>query len=80
MLEIDSPFTMVVAIVAMVMLAGIIRTHLQTRANTALGEDTGTELAALRADVERLKARVRVLERIATDKDRALADEIASLS
>lgn len=79
MLEIDSPFTMIVAIVAVVMLTGVVKTYLQTRANTSMGQDTDADLAALRIDVERLKERVHVLERLATDKDRALADEISRL-
>ncbi len=78
--EINSPFTMVVAIVALAMLASLIKTHIQSRANASQGDDMEGDLAALRTEVGELRDRVRVLERIATDKDRVLADEISRLS
>ncbi len=73
------PFTMVVAIVAISVGAGVISKWLKTRANTRPDEGLREELNATRQDVARLKERVRVLEEIVTDKDRQLADEIRRL-
>lgn len=74
------PFTMVVAIVAISVGAGVYSTYLKTRANSRADEVTQAEVARLRDDVARLKERVKTLETIVTDKDRALADEIRKLA
>jgi uncharacterized protein YlxW (UPF0749 family) len=73
------PFTMVVAIVAISLSAGIINNWIKSRARGR--EDTGLrdELSAARQDISKLKERVRVLEEIVTDKDRQLSDEIRRL-
>lgn len=74
------PFTMVVAIVAISVGAGVYSTYLKTRANSRADEVTQAEVARLRDDVARLKERVKTLETIVTDKDRALAEEIRKLA
>lgn len=74
------PFTMVVAIVAISVGAGVYTTYLKTRANSRADEVTQAEVARLRDDVARLKERVKTLETIVTDKDRALAEEIRRLA
>lgn len=47
--------------------------------NAQIAKDTAEKAAQYAAHMERLEQRVRVLERIATDKGIALADEIESL-
>jgi uncharacterized protein YlxW (UPF0749 family) len=74
------PFEMVVLIVAISVGAGVYQTYLKTRANSAADETTKADVSALREEVSRLKERVRVLETIVTDKDRALSDEIRRLA
>ena len=74
------PFQMVVLIVAISVGAGVYQTYLKTRANLAADETTQADVAAMREEVSRLKERVRVLETIVTDKDRALAEEIRKLA
>lgn len=74
------PFTMVVAIVAISVGAGILNTWIKARANTPADMASQTELASMKADVDRLKDRVRVLEKIVTDKERDLAEEIRRLA
>jgi hypothetical protein len=76
---------MVVLIVAMVMLASIIKSkHGSHRGRTGRdGHDIAgidaAETHRLREEVGRLKERVAVLERIATDKNHMLEDEIEQL-
>ncbi|MBI1253510.1 MAG: hypothetical protein GC196_04105 [Hyphomonas sp.] len=74
------PFEMVVLIVAISVGAGVYQTYLKTRANSAADETTKADVSAMREEVSRLKERVRVLETIVTDKDRALSDEIRRLA
>ncbi len=74
------PFEMVVLIVAISVGAGVYQTYLKTRANSRADESTQADVAAMREDILRLKDRVRALETIVTDKDRALADEIRKLA
>lgn len=73
------PFSMVVAIVAISVGAGLINTWLKTRAKSRPDDGVREDLAATRQDVSRLKERVRVLEEIVTDKERQLSDEIRRL-
>jgi hypothetical protein len=73
-----NPFEMVVLIVAIVMIASVIRSRTQARDNAALAPDS-PDAEAMRMEIARLKDRVEVLERIATDKTRRLSDEIDSL-
>lgn len=74
------PFTMVVAIVAISVGAGILNTWLKTRAKMAEGMPGQAEITVMRDDIARLKERVRVLEKIVTDQERQLADEIHRLA
>lgn len=69
-----NPFEMVVLIVAIVMIASVLR-----RGRNRLGPGQGADSEALHAEVARLKDRVEVLERIATDGSRRLSDEIEDL-
>ena len=73
-------FTMVVVIVAISVGAGVYQTYLKTRANSRADEVTQAEVARLRDDVASLKDRVKTLEAIVTDKDRALSEEIRKLA
>ena len=75
---IDNPFTMVVFIIGIVMLSVVLMVRYKTAAMRSHAEDGG-ELRAVREEVARLKGRVAVLERIATDKDQLLAQEIDAL-
>jgi uncharacterized protein YlxW (UPF0749 family) len=74
------PFEMVVLIVAISVGAGVYQTYLKTRANSRADDVTQAEVERLREDVARLKDRVKTLEAIVTDKDRALAEEIRKLA
>jgi len=74
------PLVMVVLIVAISVGAGVYQTYLKTRANFAADAATQADVSAMRDEVSRLKERVRVLETIVTDKDRALAEEIRKLA
>lgn len=69
-----NPFEMVVLIVAIVMIASVLR-----RGRNRLGPGQGADSEALHAEIARLKDRVEVLERIATDGSRRLSDEIEDL-
>ncbi len=73
------PFSMVVAIVAISVGAGLISTWIKTQAKSRPDDGMLAELAATRQDVTRLKERVRVLEEIVTDKDSQLSEEIRRL-
>ena len=75
---IDNPFTMVVCIIGIVMLSVVLMVRYKTAAMRSRSDDGG-ELRAVREEVARLKGRVAVLERIATDKDQLLAQEIDAL-
>jgi hypothetical protein len=72
------PFEMVVAIVAIAMVGSIIKTRVRARHGIAEGSDGTQRLIAdpdaarLREEVKTLKDRVAVLERLATDNNRAL--------
>ena len=74
------PFEMVVLIVAISVGAGVYQTYLKTRANSRADEATQSDVATMRDEISRLKERVRNLETIVTDKDRALSDEIRRLA
>jgi hypothetical protein len=73
-----NPFEMVVLIVAIVMIASVIKSRVRARDNAVLAPDS-PDAEAMRMEIARLKDRVEVLERLATDKSRRLADEIDSL-
>jgi cell division protein FtsB len=85
----------VVAIVALSMLAWVITTAIQAKHGYPLTDEWGNtihpkgaddttralaaENAELKANIERLEDRLKVLERIATDPSRRLADDIDNL-
>lgn len=73
------PFTMVVAIVAISVGAGVVSNYLKLKANRRGDEATEAEVAAMRADIAKLKDRVRALEQIVTDNERQLSEEIRRL-
>lgn len=79
-MDIDSPFTMVVLIVLIAVGAGIINNWLKLRESRASDAASADEMARMKADLDRLSERVRVLERLATDNDRRLHDEISRLA
>jgi hypothetical protein len=74
------PFEMVVLIVAISVGAGVYQTYLKTRANSAPMKRPRPMSPPCAKRSARLKDRVRVLETIVTDKDRALAEEIRKLA
>lgn len=76
--------TMVVIIVAIVMIASIVRAkygYSRSRRRDGLLQPQGDspETLRLRDEVKQLKDRLHVLERIAVDKENSLANEIESL-
>lgn len=74
----DNPFSMVVAIVLIVSVAGVLRAKYarQDREEAATGNP---EAVRLREELRALKDRVAVLERIATDESAKLDREIEAL-
>jgi hypothetical protein len=75
---IDNPFTMVVFIVGIVMLSVVLLVRLRLDARRARSGDSG-QMQALGEEVARLRQRVAVLERIATDKSHLLEQEFERL-
>ena len=78
-----NPFEMVVLIVAIVMIAGVLRSRHGSR--RFRGRDDGdepverAETLRLREEVKMLKERLHVLERITTEKESSLSREIEEL-
>jgi Mg2+ and Co2+ transporter CorA len=79
-MDIDSPFTMVVLIVLIAVGAGVIKTWIETRANSTADEETKLRMEDLEREVIRLRDRVKVLEKITTDGDTRLREEISRLA
>ena len=80
----NNPFEMVVVIVAIVMVASIVRGvlgihHRPRNRNEVPAERDDAETQALRDEVRTLKERIAVLERIATDSSHRLTEEIEQL-
>lgn len=73
------PFSMVVAIVAISVGAGVINNYLKMKQATQRNADQDRELDEVKAEMARLADRVKVLEKIAVDSDRQLSAEIARL-
>ena len=80
MFDIDSPFTMVVMIVLIAVGAGVVNNWIKLRQEQGGNVEDAAEIDRLRAEVRELKSRVATLERLATDKDRTLSDEISRLA
>ncbi len=78
--EIDSPFTMVVFIVLIAVTAGVIKNWLEIRAKHQATGASADDVARMHAEVDQLKERVRILEKLATDSDRRLDEEISRLA
>jgi hypothetical protein len=74
-----SPFSMVVAIVAISVGAGVFNNYLKMKQMTRGNADQDREMADVKAEVAKLQDRVRVLERLAVDQDRNLSAEINRL-
>lgn len=81
----DNPFSMVVAIVLIVSIAGVLRAKYRAQHGIVADED-GNERRLADPDSDRmveeigqLKDRIAVLERIATDKGNRLEQEIEAL-
>lgn len=75
-------YEMIVAIVAIVMFASILKArygwqHRRNRPNAEV-DDAG-EAARLREEVKQLKERIHVLERITTERENSLSREIEEL-
>ena len=79
-MDIDSPLTMVVLIVLIAVGAGVIKTWIETRANSTADEETKLRMEDLEREVLRLRDRVKVLEKITTDGDNRLREEISRLA
>ncbi|MGF1549358.1 MAG: hypothetical protein ACFBQW_02320 [Sphingomonadaceae bacterium] len=79
------PFEMVVAIVLITAIAGVLRARYKAQHGMIEDEKGQTRLIRdpdaerLREDVRKLKDRVAVLERIATDKNHLLEEEFEKL-
>ena len=73
------PFSMVVAIVAISVGAGVVNNWIKMKQATQRNADQDRELADVKAEVAKLQERVRVLERITVDGDRNLSAEISKL-
>jgi uncharacterized protein YlxW (UPF0749 family) len=73
-----NPFEMVVLIVAMVMIATVVKSR-QPRRVASEDPQERAEALRLRDEVKQLKERIHVLERIATDRENTLARQIEEL-
>lgn len=78
------PFEMVVAIVLIGAIAGVVNNKHKARADRRASHDadlaTSHDVARMQVEIERLQERVRVLEKITTDSDRQLSEEIRRLA
>jgi hypothetical protein len=75
-----NPFEMVAIIVVAVMIASVLRAKYGHRHRSGdVSPQEQAENLRLREEVKELKERLKVLERIAVDKENALAREIDSL-
>lgn len=72
--------TMVVMIVVVACLAGSFDNWVKHRNKAQKNAAQDTEISSLKADVMRLTERVRVLEKLATDEDTRLRQEISRLA
>jgi hypothetical protein len=79
MMDINSPFTMIVLIVLISVSAGVIQTWIKSRRTDTDDPRRQKEIAQLRDQVAGLTERVRVLETITTDADAKLREDISRL-
>jgi phage shock protein B len=78
---VNNPFSMVVGIVFIVMVASVIRAWLHSRrpVGGSVSPEERAETMRLRDEVKQLKERIHVLERIATDRENSLSRQIEEL-
>nr|WP_321512296.1 hypothetical protein [uncultured Hyphomonas sp.] len=74
------PFQMVVVIVAIVFGTKAWRDHMRFKEMRANDRASDVEFDRMTQEVARLKERVRVLEKIVTDGDKHLSEEISRLA
>ena len=70
---------MVVLIVAIVMIASIVRAKYGVRGSAQLPVEDRADAMRLRDEVKELKERIKVLERITVEKENSLAKQIDEL-
>ncbi|MBU2607499.1 MAG: hypothetical protein KKC43_16615 [Alphaproteobacteria bacterium] len=74
------PFQMVVIIVLISVGAGVLKNYFKMKQNQQADAASEKDVVRMQADIDRLKERVHVLEKIVTDNDRQLAEEIRKLA
>ena len=74
------PILMVVLIVLISVGAGVVNNYLKLKANSASDIASDADFQKVLREVDRLKERVRVLEKIVTDQERQLSEEIRKLA
>ena len=74
-----NPFEMVVLIVAIVMIASVVKAKAHRSRRLDVEPEERAETLRLRDEVKQLKERIHVLERIATDRENSVAREIEEL-
>jgi hypothetical protein len=74
------PFQMVVIIVLISVGAGVMKNYFKMKQNQQADAASEKDVVRMRADIDRLKERVHVLEKIVTDNDRQLAEDIRKLA
>ncbi|WP_273012649.1 MULTISPECIES: hypothetical protein [Hyphomonas] len=74
------PILMVVLIVLISVGAGVVNNYLKLKANSASDTASDADFQKVLGEVDRLKERVRVLEKIVTDQERQLSEEIRKLA
>ena len=74
------PIVMVVLIVLISVGAGVVNNYLKLKANAKSDKGADEDIRRVLGEVARLKERVRVLEKIVTDQERQLSDEIRKLA
>jgi hypothetical protein len=74
-----NPFEMVAIIVVAVMIASVLRAKYSSRGRAESNPQVEAENLRLRDDVKQLKQRLKVLERIVTDRGADTAEQIEAL-
>ena len=74
------PFQLVVIIVLISVGAGVLKNYFKMKHNQQVDAASEKDVARMQSDIDRLKERVHVLEKIVTDNDRQLAEEIRKLA
>ena len=75
-----NPFEMIVIIVLICVGAGVVNHYFRMKANRQADAASDADMDRVLGEVNRLKERVRVLEKIATDQERQLSEEIRKLA